>query len=418
MSRLVYCIPVIFLSLFYSSEIGVENPFRLGGRDQTKPRTVLGIKLNSVYTLKAGDIAPDAKIIDADVFTDFFNGVAILQKGNAYAIINRKGEFVLPYTTEYRFTIKQQHGVGLFNVWKPGVSSNGFGIMNYKGEFLPVLGPKFTEDGKYANISWPKNSADKSKYIYVDADFNKFSIEKEWKNVSEGLGTVNINGKYGYKNKQDQYVIKPIYEYAGPFSEGIAVVGNRDTFGAMKYGFIDLDGKEITPLMFSTKPKEFSGGLAQVFPKDKSDFVYAFFDKKGQVAIKHTSEDIKKYPGFPEFKNGFSSNTKYVMDVTGKIVEETEFLSNYGITGKSCRLDLKKTNSQGKLIFSENKVVSGNYNRTMFGFIDLEKKKVVESAFVHSTEHNPFYAINFDPVSKLSYAQVVMERFQWKGSDT
>jgi hypothetical protein len=409
MTRLVYCIPVILLSLFYSSKIGEENILGLVVRDHTETRSG-DITLKSLPVLKAGDIASDAKMIDADAFSDFFNGVAILQKGAAYAIINSKGEFVLPYTTDYRFGIKAQHGIGLFNVSKPGVTTNGFGIMNYKGEFLPVLGPQFTEDGKYANISWPKNSGDKSKYIYVDADFNKFSIEKQWKDVSEGLGTVNVNGKYGYKNKLDQYVIKPIYDYAGPFSEGIAVVGSRDNFGTMKYGLIDLGGKEITPLMFSTKPKDFSGGLIQVFPKDKSDFVYAYFDKRGQMVINHTSEDIKKYLGFTEFKNGFSSNSKYVMDITGKIVEEKEFLSSYGITGKLCRLELKKTNMPGKLIFSENKVVSGNYNRTMFGFIDLEKKKVVESAFIHSTDHNPFYVLNFDPVSKLAYAQVVLGR--------
>jgi len=409
MTRLVYCIPVILLSLFYSSGIEDENTLGPLVHNPTETQSV-DITLNIVPALKAGDVAPDAKIIDADVFSDFFNGVAILQKGAAYAIINSKGEFVLPYTTDYRFSIKQQHGMGLFNVSKPGVTTNGVGIMNYKGEFLPVVGPQFTKDGKYANISRPKNSGDKSKYVYVDADYNKFSIEKEWMDVYEGLGTVNVNGKYGYKNKLDQYVVKPIYDYAGPFSEGVAVVGGRDNFGQIKYGLIDAGGKEITPLMFSTIPRNFSGGLAQVFPKDKSEFVYAYFNKKGEMAIKHTAEDIKKYLGFTEFNNGFSSNSKYVMDVTGKIVEEEEFLSGYGITGKLCRLDLKKMNTLGKLAFSENKVVSGNYNRTMFGFIDLEKKKVIEAAFIHSTDHSPFHVFNFDPVSKLSYAQVVLGR--------
>lgn len=51
---------------------------------------------------------------------------------------------------------------------------------------------------------------------------------------------IRKNSRYGFIDKTGKIVIKPEFDYVGPFSEGLAVVwiGN-------KYGYIDKTGKYI-----------------------------------------------------------------------------------------------------------------------------------------------------------------------------
>ena len=75
---------------------------------------------------------------------------------------------------------------------------------------------------------------------------------------SEGLAHVRLNGKYGYIDKTGKEVIPLKYDYAGPFSEGLSLVKLND-----KYGYIDKTGKEVVPLKYDNA-RPFSDGLADV----------------------------------------------------------------------------------------------------------------------------------------------------------
>jgi len=92
---------------------------------------------------------------------------------------------------------------------------------------------------------------------------------------SEGLAVVAVkaNGatKYGYIDKSGAWVIQPQFDNAGFFSEGLAAVGTR-TSGTdadptwitdYSWGYIDKTGTVVIPMQYQTADS-FSGGVARV----------------------------------------------------------------------------------------------------------------------------------------------------------
>ena len=64
-------------------------------------------------------------------------------------------------------------------------------------------------------------------------------------NFSDGLAAVELNGKIGFINKSGEIVIDFLYDYANNFSDGVAVVKQ-----AGKYGVIDKQGNVIIPFVY------------------------------------------------------------------------------------------------------------------------------------------------------------------------
>lgn len=66
-------------------------------------------------------------------------------------------------------------------------------------------------------------------------------------------------GKFGYIDETGRVVIKPQFDYAYPFSEGLAAVGIGD-----KAGFIDPSGRAVIPFQYH-RTVSFSDGVAAVY---------------------------------------------------------------------------------------------------------------------------------------------------------
>jgi hypothetical protein len=70
-----------------------------------------------------------------------------------------------------------------------------------------------------------------------------FLFNKQFERVneySEGLASVQQNGKWGYINTQGEQVLPCVYDYAGGFSEGLARVEQNG-----KWSVINTEGKVI-----------------------------------------------------------------------------------------------------------------------------------------------------------------------------
>ena len=356
--------------------------------------------------LKPGDIAPNAKAIDAEYLFPFSMGAAIVQKGTAYGLIDMAGNFIVPYN-KYR-KISALYGFGGY-LTSGGIFllDNEMGAVNSKGKLITEAFPKFrwsegSDDGKLIKAF--------EKPLYLDAEGRQYLLKQYLQHIVDGIGIVTESSRSGYKNLKDEWIVKPIYDFAGPFSEGMACVAKRDEFGILKYGFIDKTGKEIIPPMYTLKPDDFHGGLARVTPRNNSEFKQAYIDKKGNLVQKMNAVIFYTYIG-----NGFYlEDLKYtrVMDSLGNVMTHEDFLRSLGVTlnaptEKGLNMAVEKvtdlaSQKDERICFTRIFKESGRPN---LGTVNLRTKAVMEGTFEASTSLR-----YYDPVSKLAFAKFFTTR--------
>ncbi len=124
---------------------------------------------------------------------------------------------------------------------------------------------------KYGFIDKQGNTVIPCKYDYAGS-------------FSEGLALVELNGKWGFIDKQGNTVNSFKYDDAVYFSEGLAAVKLNG-----KWGFIDKQGHTVIPCKYDIV-WDFSDGLARVKLNDK----YGFINKQGNTVIPCKYDDA--YP--------------------------------------------------------------------------------------------------------------------------
>lgn len=102
---------------------------------------------------------------------------------------------------------------------------------------------------------------------------------------SEGLAHVSECGRHGFINWQGEYIIHPHYTNARNFSEGLAAV-----VFSMKWGYIDTsDRYVVTPLYDDCG--DFSEGVAAVLWRGR----WAYIDKTGKFAIPPRFDEARRF---------------------------------------------------------------------------------------------------------------------------
>ena len=122
--------------------------------------------------------------------------------------------------------------------------------------------------------------------------------------------------KFGYYDLSLKPAFPGKFKNADPFFEGLAAVQNDNGL----WGFIDKNGQEVIPFIYTKKPWPFHSGLARV---ENSQGYVGFIDKKGELVIParyayassfHKGKSIARKFGYPE--------TFVTLDTVG---EETPF---------------------------------------------------------------------------------------------
>jgi WG containing repeat len=94
-------------------------------------------------------------------------------------------------------------------------------------------------------------------------------------------------GKFGYIDETGHVVIKPQFDYAYPFSEGLAAVGIGD-----KAGFIDSSGRAVIPFQYY-RTASFSDSVAAVYLSgggNLGSFPCGYIDHSNNYVIKPPNE--------------------------------------------------------------------------------------------------------------------------------
>jgi hypothetical protein len=103
-------------------------------------------------------------------------------------------------------------------------------------------------------------------------------------------------GKYGFIDANGRVQIKPQFDGALPFAEGVAAVSNKGL-----WGFIDATGKTVVPLTYRAV-SPFSDGIAAVTPTGAGPtYPCGYIDHTGRFVIK-----VQDQFSCTDFKEGFA----------------------------------------------------------------------------------------------------------------
>ncbi len=307
--------------------------------------------------------------------TDFSNGVAWVNIGGKWGLIDKSGKAVIkPKYDEVCNFIE-----GLAQVKLGGKR----GLIDKSGK--EVVKPKYDETGNFRESLLPVKLD--GKWGYIDKS-GKEVVKPKYDRATDfsgGLAMVNLDDKYGFIDKTGKEIVKPKYDRAHDFSGGLAMVKLDG-----KYGFIDKSGKEVVKPKYDDDPYgvgNFKDGLAMV----KLDGKYGFIDKSGKEVVK------PKYDSADSFSEGLASvelDDKYgFIDKTGKEVVKPKYDRAYDFRDGFARVQLD--GEWGFIDKSGKEVVKPKYDRAgdfseglasvkldgEWGYIDKSGKEVVKPKY-------------------------------------
>ena len=171
------------------------------------------------------------------------------------------------------------------------------------------------KEGKYKEFRYLGNNVfsaeiSEKKYDFVDSTgalLSKSHYTNEWlRDVTEETISVSKDGKYGFLDLSGNEIVPLVYDEAYPFSGGLAAVCRNG-----KWGFVDKTGKEVVAIGFDTASR-FGGSLAVVSIGGK----WGLIDKEGKTVLP------TEYDSVIESENGgfVASKDKeaLLLDASGK----------------------------------------------------------------------------------------------------
>ena len=177
-----------------------------------------------------------------------FTEINVENNMKMYGVINKKGEVVI----DADFTYSAIVGDGMIIAQEPPMGDNAHASSLASYGLIDSEGNEIT------------------KFSYSDCGFE----------FSEGMLPIAEDGKWGFIDKEGNWVIQPDFDYALSFSEKLAGVKDAKS---RKYGFIDDEGNWVIEAKFEDIGS-FKDGIAPA----KLDGKYGFIDKEGNWVIKNS----------------------------------------------------------------------------------------------------------------------------------
>jgi len=174
-------------------------------------------------------------------------------QGVQCGVVDDLGHIVLP--VKYTTVDKCASDVAL-------VTENGMkGFADSTGNFvIPAIYGEATEYGKIIGVrlgdKW--SLIDSHGKAIKGPSFSGPILDYKYHWFSEGKAPVNVNGKVGFLNDKGELCIKPQFEFATGFKNGVAEVWN-----GQYWGYIDTNGRYITKQPFNNV-MPFHNGKARV----------------------------------------------------------------------------------------------------------------------------------------------------------
>lgn len=339
-----------FLVLATLGALMVSVPFVYryinGPSDPILPSTAEYFPVQDSATGKWGFIDNQGNAVTPMVFDwagDFRQGLGLAESDSAMGYIDSSFKDTGKWLISPRFELRSsgdQSAFGFFDGRALARDDSGkWGHIDTTGKW--VIEPQFTEARDYPGVpagefsdglAWfqlveirERNKLDENDEFVRDAEGKPIKenyprrtvgyIDRKGKVVikpryemahdfGEGLAAVRIKSQdsWGFIDKDDHRVISPRFDEVGRFSEGLCAVAING-----QWGYIDPKGEEVIARQFD-EARLFSEGLAAVREGSK----WGYINRDGQWAIAPTYDDFEDYghPGDPRpFENGLARVT-------------------------------------------------------------------------------------------------------------
>lgn len=174
-------------------------------------------------------------------------------------------------------------------------------MYSYKYSYIDKTGRIVIDAGKYQAAN---SFSDGLAAVYVENKgwgfIDKAGQEvikpqfQEAGNFSEGLASAQIKGKWGFIDKTGRVVIEPQYDAVNSFSEGIAVVVKGPDFFLINKTGQTILSRNMSELQLSVYDNaRFSGGLIDAF--DCATSKTGFIDKTGKFVVEPKYEQAAPF---------------------------------------------------------------------------------------------------------------------------
>ena len=238
------------------------------------------------------------------------NGYSIIwvEKDGKLGIYNDDGKELQPCDIDKAYTLTEYNSIELSYTDCPStdyiyivrngltglISGSTFEtIIPCMYEYLsPIKTSKafYKANGKWGIIDTSNKTIQLAIYDNVEIDGSTLSEQKMPSMAFQSNMYVRNNGKVGMLKANGEDFISVKYDSLGMYSDNMLVAKVGD-----KYGFLNEEGKESVPFVYS-QAHNYSEGLAAVVNENGK---YLFIDKLGNVAIKP-----KEYDRVNDFQNG------------------------------------------------------------------------------------------------------------------
>ena len=242
---------------------------------------------NSKYSFGFMDRTGKVTILQEYEDADRFNhGLAPVKKNGLWGYINTKGVVVIPF--QFRSAKPFSDNPELAPVEKVDAGEKAWGYIDLKGNWI-IPPSYYNATPFYDGVA--EVATEKFKYKSVSKRYDKFFLTKDKKYIyhnglysyfagpgrfSEGLMPSCKDGKWGFKDNSDKWIIEPKYTIVGNFENGLARVqltkpnpysdcewiSEEEPNGL--WGYVDKSGKEVIPLKFKAASNFSKDGLALV----------------------------------------------------------------------------------------------------------------------------------------------------------
>jgi len=231
--------------------------------------------------------------------------------------------------------------------------------------------------------------------VVAEASYSVKWISEEYEWVytfNEGMARVTkrIDGKikYGFIDMSGKETVPSIYDSASYFYEGLAAVCKDG-----KYGFVDKKGKVVVPLIYDAT-FNFCGGLAKVKKNEK----YGYINKSGKVVVPIV------YDYAEDFVNGFA-----------RVAKGTGF-PRYGIVNSKGK-EIVPTRYDYTYEFHEGLAVVQNNRKC--GVVDTNGKFIIplKYALIGNFSNGVTFASNGDKCGVIDKTGKVIVPFKYENVD-